>query len=75
MPFYMIIVALVTFSIERSRLLHFPSAAYNDASNRLCEKIGLVREGRLRNTVYTDGLFYDEIRYGLTIDEYHNLTK
>lgn len=44
--------------------------SYNEPSNRLCEKIGLVVEGRRRNTVYTDGTFYDEILYGLTKNEF-----
>lgn len=40
---------------------------------RLCEKMGFVMEGRRRNTVYTDGIFYDEILYGLTKDEFSEL--
>ena len=35
------------------------------------KKIGLVVEGRRRNTVFTDGKFYDEILYGLTKDEFY----
>lgn len=49
--------------------------SYNEASKKLCTKIGLVHEGRRRHTVYTDGMFFDEILYGLTIDEYANFTK
>lgn len=37
------------------------------------KKIGLVVEGRRRNTVFTDGKFYDEILYGLTKDEFSEL--
>lgn len=49
--------------------------SYNEASNRLCEKMGFVVEGRRRNTVFTDGQFFDEILYGLTKDEFLALTK
>ncbi|MBQ6843030.1 MAG: GNAT family N-acetyltransferase [Agathobacter sp.] len=49
--------------------------SYNEPSNRLCEKIGLVVEGRRRNTVFTDGKFYDEILYGLTKDEFSELIR
>lgn len=52
-----------------------PVYSYNEPSNRLCEKIGLVIEGRRRNTVFTDGKFYDEILYGLTKDEFSELIK
>jgi RimJ/RimL family protein N-acetyltransferase len=47
---------------------------YNNASNRLCEKMGLIMEGRRRKTAYADGKYYDEILYGLTIEEYRNRT-
>ena len=47
--------------------------SYNEPSNRLCEKMGFIAEGRRRNTVYADGEFYDEILYGLTIDEFSEL--
>lgn len=43
---------------------------YNISSNKLCEKLGLVVEGRRRKSVYTDGRHFDEIMYGLTDDEY-----
>lgn len=39
------------------------------------ENIGLVVEGRRRNTVFTDGKFYDEILYGLIKDEFSELVK
>ena len=49
--------------------------SYNEPSNRLCEKLGLVIEGRRRSTVFADGQFYDEILYGLTRDEFLAMTK
>ncbi|MCI8349631.1 MAG: GNAT family N-acetyltransferase [Oscillospiraceae bacterium] len=49
--------------------------SYNEPSNRLFEAIGLVVEGRRRNTVFHDGEFYDEILYGLTKDEFSELVK
>lgn len=65
------------FYFEQLRCQKFNASvySYNEASNRLCKKIGLTHEGRLRNTVYTGGIFYDEILYGLTIDEYYSLIK
>lgn len=44
--------------------------SYNESSNRMCEKLGFVLEGRRRHTVYTDGQYYDELLYGLTAEEY-----
>lgn len=49
--------------------------SYNEPSNKLCGNIGIVVEGRRRNTVFTDGKFYDEILYGLIKDEFSELVK
>jgi RimJ/RimL family protein N-acetyltransferase len=43
---------------------------FNAASLHLHEKLGFVHEGRLRNMVFTDGAYHDEIIMGQTVDEY-----
>lgn len=44
--------------------------AFNEASVRLHEKLGFLQEGRLRNMVYMDGKYHDEIHFGMTRDEF-----
>jgi RimJ/RimL family protein N-acetyltransferase len=44
--------------------------SFNDASRRLHEALGFVREGRIRRTVYTAGRFHDELLFGLTAEEF-----
>ncbi len=66
---------ILKFYFEQLRCQKFNASvySYNEASKEFCAKIGLVPEGQRRRTVYTDGMFYDEILYGLTIDEYYRL--
>lgn len=44
--------------------------AFNERSIRLHEQMGFQLEGRLRRMVYTNGNYYDELYYGLTIEEF-----
>lgn len=44
--------------------------SFNEASIRLHEKLGFQQEGRLRRTVYTDGRYFDELIFGLTVEEF-----
>lgn len=44
--------------------------SFNAASIRLHEKLGFVQEGRLRDMIYTNGEYHDEIHYGMTADEF-----
>jgi RimJ/RimL family protein N-acetyltransferase len=44
--------------------------SFNDASIRLHEKLGFQLEGRLRRTVFTNGEHFDELVYGLTVEEF-----
>lgn len=71
------ILMILNFYFNQLRCQKFNASvySYNEPSNRLCQKIGLVVEGRRRNTVFTDGKFYDEILYGLTNDEFKELIK
>ncbi|MEF8859227.1 MAG: GNAT family protein [Halolamina sp.] len=44
--------------------------AGNDASTRLCERLGFVHEGTTREAQFADGEFADVQRYGLLEDEW-----
>jgi RimJ/RimL family protein N-acetyltransferase len=44
--------------------------SFNEASARLHESLGFQLEGRIRRTVFTNGQFYDELIYGLTVEEF-----
>lgn len=46
--------------------------SYNEASLRLHERLGFVREGALREAVYTRGRRYDMILFGMTADEFRD---
>lgn len=43
---------------------------FNDASIALHEGLGFQREGRLRRTVYSSGRYWDEIMFGITVEEF-----
>ncbi len=44
--------------------------SFNDKSIKLHESLGFKKEGQLRNMVYTNGQYYDEIYYGMTKREF-----
>ena len=44
--------------------------SFNEASARLHESLGFQLEGRLRRTVFTDGELFDELIYGITVEEF-----
>lgn len=44
--------------------------SFNEASIRLHESLGFQREGCLRRTVFTNGQHYDELIFGLTVEEF-----
>ncbi len=45
--------------------------SFNTASIRLHEKLGFVREGLRRRCVYTGGQYFDNVLFGMTVDEFH----
>ena len=47
--------------------------AFNEPSQRLHEKLGVILEGRIRSNVYAAGERHDELWYGMTADESHSL--
>lgn len=44
--------------------------AFNEASIRLHEKLGFQQEGRLRRMTFTNGRYFDDIHFGLTVEEF-----
>jgi len=44
----------------------------NDASAAVLESLGFVREGTLRDEIFSDGEWVDEYRYGLLAEEWLN---
>lgn len=44
--------------------------SFNEGSIRLHERLGFALEGRLRRMVYTRGLFYDLLIFGMTAEEF-----
>jgi RimJ/RimL family protein N-acetyltransferase len=49
--------------------------SFNERSIRLHERLGFKLEGRLRRMVYTNGKFYDELFYGMFIEEFDQIDK
>lgn len=47
--------------------------SFNEPSIKLHERMGFIREGQLRNMIYTSGQYYDAIHFGMTRQEYENL--
>lgn len=59
--------ALIRYGFEHLNLnriaaYHFAS---NPASGRVMQKIGMTREGQLRQNVFKDGAFHDAVVYGI----------
>ena len=48
--------------------------ANNPASTRLHEKLGFQHEGTLRRLVYTQGQYFDQLYYGMTAEEFWQLS-
>lgn len=44
--------------------------SFNEPSIKLHEKLGFQQEGRIRRTVFTRGRYYDELIYGMTVEEF-----
>jgi len=46
--------------------------SFNLSSIKLHERMGFMKEGQLRNMLYTNGRYYDEIYYGMTKEEFNH---
>jgi len=44
--------------------------SFNERSMKLHESLGFMLEGRIRNTVFTNGDYFDEVIYGMTCEEF-----
>jgi len=44
--------------------------SFNNPSMLLHEKLGFMKEGQLRNIIFTKGSYYDGICYGMTREEF-----
>jgi RimJ/RimL family protein N-acetyltransferase len=44
---------------------------YNSGSLALHRKLGFAEEGRLRRHVFVGGQYHDEVRFGMTVEEFH----
>lgn len=49
--------------------------SFNERSIRLHERLGFKLEGRIRRMVYTNGTFYDELFFGMIIEEFDQIDK
>lgn len=49
--------------------------AFNEASIALHDKLGFVREGLRRDAVYTHGMYWDQIEFGMTKQEFEEKHK
>lgn len=47
--------------------------SFNEPSIAFHEKLGFTLEGTIRDMVYTNGKFHDELMYGMTAQEYFKL--
>jgi RimJ/RimL family protein N-acetyltransferase len=63
---------LLEYGFEQLRLHRVSATAVgpNDASSRLCERLGFVHEGTAREAQFVDGSHVDVDRYGLLADEW-----
>jgi RimJ/RimL family protein N-acetyltransferase len=43
--------------------------AFNEASIALHRRLGFQEEGRLRRTIFSNGRYWDELLFGITVEE------
>ena len=49
--------------------------AWNPSSMRVLEKVGFIREGVMRRSIFKDGQFTDSVLYALIINEWRSIHK
>lgn len=66
------VIALVSHAFNKLGLHKLTTGMIegNIASQRMFEKVGFVQEGRLRESFYLNGRYYDCLRYGLISSEW-----
>ncbi|HEX5367899.1 MAG TPA: GNAT family protein [Dehalococcoidia bacterium] len=65
-----LLLARYYFFERRYQKLNAGVYAFNDASARLQEKLGLQLEGRSRRGVFTNGTHHDVLHFGITAEEF-----
>ncbi|HYU75716.1 MAG TPA: GNAT family N-acetyltransferase [Ktedonobacteraceae bacterium] len=58
------------FQELRYQKVTVPVYSFNEPSIKLHEKLGFQQEGRIRRIVFTRGQYYDELMYGMTVEEF-----
>ena len=61
------------FQEQRYQKANVGVYAINVPSRRLHERLGFTLEGTIRRSVYTGGEFSDELRFGMTVEEFREL--
>lgn len=66
------ITVVLRYYFQERRYQKVTAAVYsfNEASIRLHESLGFQAEGRIRRAIFTNGAYFDEIIYGLTVEEF-----
>ncbi|MEO7002248.1 MAG: GNAT family N-acetyltransferase [Ktedonobacterales bacterium] len=65
-----LLLARYFFAELRYQKVNAPVYSFNEPSIRLHESLGFQPEGRQRRMVYTNGLHYDLLWYGMTAGEF-----
>ena len=60
------------FGERRLQKVYARAFAFNDASQRVLEKVGFEREGVHRDQVFVDGEFVDVYRFGVLAGEWED---
>lgn len=67
----MILMVLRFFFLELAyQKVNTTVYSFNNPSIRLHEKLGFMKEGQLRNIIFTKGAYYDGICFGMTREEF-----
>lgn len=68
-------MTLMRYAFEELRLNRVNGSAlvYNEASQRVCAKVGFKKEGIKREAVYKNGKYHDVIMYGCLKSDYEGL--
>jgi RimJ/RimL family protein N-acetyltransferase len=67
------ILLMMRYMLDERRFQKCESGVfdYNTASLALHRKLGFVEEGRLRRHVFSGGRYHDDVRFGMTAEEFH----
>lgn len=63
------------FFERRYQKANITAYEFNDASIALHRRLGFQQEGRLRRTMFTNGRYWDELLFGITVEEFEAVTQ